>query len=113
MKFCLKKILSIKLINNLKGEIKLELIGILGEILAHRTPLSPPACRGLIKLAIKDQLDPFKPFDELDYDDLKKVISNSLKNRLLKLEIKDSDGLVEILLNELNKNQSLLTMSKV
>jgi hypothetical protein len=109
----LKKNLSTKLITNLKGEIKLELIGILSEKLAIRTQLSPPACRGLIKLAIKDQLDPFKPIEEIDYNDLKKVILNSLRTRLQNLDIKNSDNIIETLMLELNRNQSLLTMSKV
>ncbi len=91
----------------------MDILRILGDILAHQTNLSPPAGRGLIKLAIKDQLGPFTPLEEVDYANLKIVISNSLKNRLIDLEVNDWESLVEALLDELNKNQSIFTMSKV
>ena len=91
----------------------MEIINIIGAFLAQRVNLSPPAGRGLLKLAIKDELGPFKPYDILEYEDLKNVISKSLKQRLENLEIYGADSIIKELVNILNKNQSLLTMSKV
>lgn len=91
----------------------MEIIRILGDILAVKTKLSPPAARGLIKLAIKDQVGPFTPLEAVNYDSLKNVISNSLKDRLIGLQVEDWGSLVETLILELNRNQSIFTMSKV
>ena len=63
--------------------------------------------------SIKDKLGPFKPLEEVDYNNLKTVISDSLKDRLIELEVKDWESIVETLLDELNKNQSIFTMTKV
>ena len=91
----------------------MELINILGEILAQKTNLSPPAGRGLIKLAIKDQFGPFTALEEIDFDNLKQAITVSLRNRLEKLEINNWRNLIITLLEELIKNQSITTISKI
>ena len=39
----------------------MEIYNYLGDILADKIKISPPAARGLIKLAIKDELGSFKP----------------------------------------------------
>jgi hypothetical protein len=66
-----------------------------------------------MKLAIKDQVGPFTLLKDLNYESLKSVIANSLKDRLIELQVNDYNTLVETLLTELSRNQSILTMSKV
>jgi hypothetical protein len=91
----------------------MEIIKYLGNQLAKKINISPPATRGLLKLAIKDELGPFKPLNQINFNDLKSVIENTLKLRLKKLEIPNSEILVEYLLHQLTKNQSLITMAGV
>lgn len=91
----------------------MEIINYLGEWLSKSINISSPAARGLIKLAIKDDLSPFKPLEQVIYKDLKFVIENSLKQRLIKLEIKETEVIIEILLDKLNKHQSLISMSNI
>ncbi len=69
--------------------------------------------RGLLKLAIKDELGPFKPISEINFSDFKSVIKNSLSLRLIKLDIPNIDILIEYMLEHLTKNQSLVTMVRV
>jgi len=91
----------------------MEIIKYLGNNLAKKINISPPAARGLLKLAIKDELGPFKPLNQINFNDLKSVIENTLSLRLKKLEIPNSEILVEYLLHQLTKNQSLITMAGV
>lgn len=90
------------------------IINYLSDILAEKIKISPSATRGLIKLSIKDQLDPYFDFDfdQLTYNQLKLSIQNTLKERLLKLQIDNVDELIDLLLIELKENQSLITMNK-
>jgi len=67
----------------------------------------------LLKLAIKDELGPYKPMDNINYEDLKSVIKNAVKQRLIKLDIVNIEDLIETLLNQLMKKQSLITMDRV
>ncbi|MFX0058074.1 MAG: hypothetical protein ACFE85_16320 [Candidatus Hodarchaeota archaeon] len=91
----------------------MEIIKLLGNELANKISISPPAARGLIKLSIKDELGPFKPLELINYDDLKTTIQNSLKTRLINLDILNSEKIINYLIDELNKNQSLITMAGV
>lgn len=91
----------------------MEIIKYLGNQLAKKINISPPATRGLLRLAIKDELGPFKPLNQINFNDLKSVIENTLSLRLKKLEIPNSEILVEYLLHQLTKNQSLITMAGV
>ncbi len=91
----------------------MEIIKYLGNQLSKKINISPPAARGLLKLAIKDELGPFKPLNQINFNDLKSVIENTLSLRLKKLEIPNSEILVEYLLHQLTKNQSLITMAGV
>lgn len=91
----------------------MEIIKYLGNQLAKKINISPPATRGLLKLAIKDELGPFKPLNQINFNDLKSVIENTLSLRLKKLEIPNTEILVEYLLDQLTKNQSLITMAGV
>ncbi len=92
---------------------KMEIINYLGNKLAEKIRISPPAARGLLKLAIKDELGPFVPIEQIRFNDLKKVILNSLRARLIKLEIIDPNPIIEFLNDELTRNQSLITMEIV
>ncbi len=69
--------------------------------------------RRLLKLAIKDELGPFKPISEIDFVDFKSVIKNSLSLRLIKLDIPNTDILIEYMLEHLTTNQSLVTLIRV
>ncbi len=91
----------------------MEIIKYLGSKLSESIELSLPAGRGLIKLAIKDELGPFHPIDKLNYEKLVEVIQNSLRKRLLDLNIHNFEELLENLLDELNSNQSLITIAGV
>ncbi|MFX0008552.1 MAG: hypothetical protein ACFFAV_17715 [Candidatus Hermodarchaeota archaeon] len=91
----------------------MEIINMLGEKLSLKINISPPAVRGLLKLAIKDEIGPFKPLNQLNYEDFKKSIENALKIRLEKLDIKNSKKIIDILINELRKIQSIITIGGV
>jgi len=91
----------------------LEIIKFLGDKLANKINISPPAARGLLKLAIKDELGPFKPISEINFNNFKSVMKNSLRLRLIKLDIPNIDILIEYMLYHLTKNQSLTTMARV
>jgi hypothetical protein len=91
----------------------MELIKLLGNKLAEKINVSSPAGRGLIKLAIKDELGPFKPLNQLEFIDFKNTITNSLKIRLEKLEISSTREIIDLLLENLTKNQSLITIGGV
>jgi hypothetical protein len=90
-----------------------EVIKYLGFNLAEYIMISPPGARGLIKLAIKDDLGPFKPFQQISYKELKMVIENALKKRLQKLEIKAIDKIIEEMLALLARYQSLIVMENI
>ena len=65
----------------------MDIIKHLGSKLAELINISAPAGRGLIKLAIKDELGPFRPLNQVTFNEFKNTIENSLKKRLIKLEI--------------------------
>jgi len=88
------------------------IIDYLSDLLAEKLQISVPAIRGLIKLSIKDQCGPFKDISQTSYDDIKNSIQIALKNRLLKLNIDNAQELIDLLLSELKKNQSLITMDR-
>ena len=85
----------------------------MGDLLAQKINISPPAARGLIKLPIKDELGPFKPYNQIDFEDLKKTCENSLKRRLLKLKVQECESILDYILDELTLNQSLITIGGV
>jgi len=82
-------------------------------VLSEEVNLSPSASGGLIRLAIKDEIGPFKPFKQLDLNDYKTSCENALKKRLQKLGVNDIDQIIKRIVNELIQNQSLITMEKV
>ncbi len=89
-----------------------EIINYLGDRLAEKISISPPTARGLIKLAIADELGPLTPLNQIDFNNLKIVIEKTLKLRLMNL-VQNIDLLTKFLLNELIKNQSLITMASI
>ena len=91
----------------------MEIIKYLGEKLSEKVNISPPAARGLLKLAIKDEIGPFKPYFKLKLEDFELVITNSLKIRLINLNFQKSENIVQYLIDELNKAQSLITLGKI
>ena len=93
--------------------IQIEIIKFLGDKLADQVNITHLAGRGLLKLSIKDEVGPFKPLEKLSYEDLKSTIQNALRDRLIKLEIINPNQIITFLLNELNKNQSLIIMAGV
>ena len=76
----------------------MEIINILGKKLAQNAFISSPASRGLLKLAIIDELGPFKSFSQITYDDLQVVLQNSLKKRLLRLNVSQPENLINLLI---------------
>ena len=91
----------------------MEVIRVLGFELSNQIKISATAARGLLKLAIKDELGPFFDFSKITFSDLDSVIENSLKKRLSHFEIADIENLIEQLREELKKNQSLITMTNI
>ena len=91
----------------------MQIITYLADVLAEKIDKSPLATRGLIKLAIQDELGPFYPLNKINYNDLKSSIHNSLMERLVKLKIQDAERWIDLLLYELKNNQSLITFSNI
>ena len=91
----------------------MQIIYYLGELLSKKIGISASASRGLIRLSIKDEFGPYESLNSLGLTDYQKLIQNSLKNRLIDLEVKDFENLVKLLLEELMKQQSLITMEKI
>jgi hypothetical protein len=95
-----------------EGEM-IEIIKYLGDFLAKKTDLSPPAARGAIKLAMKEELDPFKPMNQINYGDMKNVIKNSLKNRLVTLKLQNVELVSKEMLQQLIRGQSLISLANL
>ena len=101
-----------------QGEI-VTIINYLGDFLAKKINLTPVAIRGMIKLAIKDEYCPIQHDKPLNYGNLKCVIQKPLKERIEKLQEQHDineetmNSLIAETLNQLNKGQSLITMSNI
>ena len=91
----------------------MEVIKSLGDLLADKISISPTAARGLIKLAIKDELGPFTIVSKVNYNEMQKTIQNSLKKRLVNLTIQNEEIIIESMLTHLTKVQSLITMANI
>ncbi|MFX0024122.1 MAG: hypothetical protein ACFE9S_17475 [Candidatus Hermodarchaeota archaeon] len=91
----------------------MEMIKYLSIILSEQIDLSPSASAGLIRLAIKDTVGPFKPINQLNFKDYKISCEINLKKRLQKLNINNINQIIISILDELVQNQSLITMEKV
>ena len=64
-------------------------------------------------MSIIDELGPFKPLDQINYDELKLVIQKTVKKRLIELNYPDIEYIIECLLIQLREKQSLITMGRV
>ncbi|NHJ19687.1 MAG: hypothetical protein EAX91_02000 [Candidatus Lokiarchaeota archaeon] len=91
----------------------MDIIKHLASRLAELINISAPAARGLIKLAIKDEIGPFRPLNQVSFNEFKSTIENSLKKRLINLEIATHELIVQYLVRELTEYQSLITLGGV
>ena len=64
-------------------------------------------------MSIIDELGPFKPLDQINYDEIKLVIQKTVKKRLIELNFTDIEYKIEYLLIQLREKQSLITMERV
>ena len=88
----------------------MEILNLLASKISKEISISYPAARGLLKLSIIDEFGPFKPLKELKFSDMTSVIKDSLKNRLIELNVRDYNNLILVLTKELKNNQSLFTI---
>jgi hypothetical protein len=91
----------------------MEIIKILGKSLAENLQISSPAARGLIKLSIKDEFGPFNPISQLNYENFKSIINHSLRKRLINLKVPNYKTIIDIMLEVLKQNQSVITIGGV
>ena len=91
----------------------MEMIKYLSTILSEQVNLSPSASGGLIRLAIKDEIGPFKPTKQLTLNDYQTSCENALRRRLSNLGVVNIDQIIKCLVIELIRNQSLATMEKI
>lgn len=68
---------------------------------------------GLMRLAVKDTFSNKEDHTDLSFKEVKQVFIKGLKERLEKLSIKNVDEIVEEMISELKKHQSLFTMARV
>ena len=88
-----------------------ELIKYLADCLAKKIHISSEAARGLIKLAIKDEIGAFKPLFQIKFGEFKKVINTSLKARISNMNIENLDSIITYIEEELKNSQSLITLA--
>jgi hypothetical protein len=88
----------------------LTIIAHLGDKLASLISISAPAARGLIKLAIKDEFGPFRQHPQINFEEYKSILENSLRKRLKNLNVPDVNNAINQMLDELTLKQSLITM---
>ena len=91
----------------------MQIINHLAKVLSLKINISATASRGLIKLAIKDEIGPFEPLNKLGLKQYQATIQNSLKTRLQNLNVENIEEIVVLLLNELIIHQSLILMEKI
>ncbi|MBD3255876.1 MAG: hypothetical protein GF383_12340 [Candidatus Lokiarchaeota archaeon] len=85
----------------------------IGGLISNELNISPPAGRGLIKLAIKDEFGPFINYGDISFENFMKVINNSLKLRFKQLNISNPSKIIEYLREKLVNSQSLLTLGAI
>ncbi len=88
----------------------MEILNLLASIISKEISISFPAARGLLKLSIIDEFGPFKALKEIKFSDMTLVVNESLKKRLIDLNVKNYAQLISILIVELKNNQSLFTL---
>ncbi|MFX1398584.1 MAG: hypothetical protein ACFFAS_16265 [Promethearchaeota archaeon] len=86
----------------------MDVVQFFGNIIAKKTGLKRMVCSGMIRLALRDMKnDP----EMYDIRKVKILIKEFINNRLERAGIENKNELIHLLLLELSKNQSLLTMS--
>lgn len=78
-----------------------------GDLLSEKINRRPIACRGLIRFCLKDT---GYSAENPSYDSLLKAFKEALNIRLKNIGIDKSDSVVNEMITELKKNQSLLTI---
>lgn len=91
----------------------MEMIRYLSIVLSEEINLSRAASGGLIRLAIKEEVGPYKPIEQLTLNDYLSICQNSLGKRLQRLGIAETSQIITYIKQEIIKNQSLATMEKV
>lgn len=91
----------------------MEIINVLAVILSENITISQPAARGLLKLSLMDQIGPFKPLNQMEFQDFKDTINFALRERLVKLEISNLEKIISNLNLQLIEKQSLISMTKI
>ena len=86
-----------------------DIIRILGGILANKINKNALASTGLIRLSVKSETN--KDARTANYNDLKLTFENSLVDGLKKINIADAEQISLEMVAELKKSQSLLTMA--
>lgn len=81
-----------------------------GEWLSQKTGKPLIACKGLVRLALKDE---YESFDNLSYEKLKKVIDSSLPSRLSKLNLPDFEKMIQELNLEFKDQKPIFTMASI
>ena len=89
----------------------MKMINYFGDILAKEIGKSEMACRGLLRFAIQDKFGEFR--GNIEYNDLVEIFKIHLKSRLEKIKVKEFDQTIQVLVGDLQKNQSLITMTSV
>ena len=86
----------------------MDMISLLGQILADKSGSRLIHAKGLIRLALSDA---GKADANLEVKEMIQILDNQVKQRLTNVKLGDPHDLVKHLTTELVKKQSLLTMS--
>ena len=88
-------------------------IYIFSEILSKKVDKDLIPTAGLMRLAVKDTFPNKVDYTELNFKEALQVFAKGLKERLEILSIENVDEIVEEMISELKKHQSLFTMARV
>lgn len=89
------------------------IIYVFSEILSKKIDKSLIPTAGLMRLAVKDTFPQKDDYSNLSFKEVKEIFSKGLKERLKKISIENVEELIEEMLSELKKHQSLFTMARV
>jgi len=88
-------------------------IYIFSEILSKKIDKGLIPTAGLMRLAVKDTFPNKVDYTDLNFKEALQVFAKGLKERLEILSIENVDEIVEEMISELKKHQSLFTMARV
>lgn len=86
----------------------MDVVQFFGNIIAKKTGLKRIVCNGMIRLAL---IDMKKDPEMYNIQEVKNLINKFLSKRFERVGIENKNELIQLLLLELSKNQSLLIMS--